>query len=283
MIKIITDSTSDLPENIVSTYNIKVIPLRLFIGSEEYKDGVDMTPNEFYEKMRSSNDFPRTESPQLKTFMDIFQSHLNKYDQLISIHLSEKMSSTIKNARQAKKELNINDDRLVIIDSQSASFGLGIQVIELAERCAGKENLTSDEIEEFERKIVDKNRVIFGVTHLDFLKRGGRLGAAEELVGSLAGQKAVLAIENGEVIALGKVKNKQEFPTAIFDYMKAHMKEEKKINVGVFHWRSQEEAEVLKFLIKGYFDCQNIYTSVAGSVIGSHTGYGPVGVSYYPV
>jgi DegV family protein with EDD domain len=283
MIKIITDSTSDLPENIVSTYNIKVIPLRLFIGSEEYKDGVDMSPNEFYEKMRSSNDFPRTESPQLNTFTDVYETHMNTHEQLISIHLSEKMSSTIKIARQAKEKLNVNDDRLVVIDSKSASFGLGIQVIELAERCAGKERLTPEEIEEFEREVVGKNRVIFGVTHLDFLKRGGRLGAAEKLVGSLAGQKAVLAIENGEIIALGKVKNKQEFPTAIFDYMKEHMKEKKKIIAGVFHWRSQEEAEVLEFLIKGYFDCRNIYTSVAGSVIGSHTGYGPVGVTYYPV
>ena len=283
MIKIITDSTSDIPSELVAKYDIGIIPLSIALGENEYKDGVDINQEEFYERLRRSNAFPQTNAPSIEDIVAVYKKYLDRFEQIVSIHISQKMSRTIARAEKAKKQLKVADDKIIILDSKSASFGLGLQVLGFAETYLGREKIYKGDVDNFKIQVIDKSKVIFGVPSLDLLKRGGRLGTAEELVGSLLGHKPILSVEDGEIFPKGKVKERKEFPQKIISLMKEDLQGKKRIKAGVFHWRSNEEVENLRKLINDNFECSEIYLTNASSVIGAHTGYGAVGATYYPI
>ncbi|RMH73687.1 MAG: DegV family protein [Gemmatimonadetes bacterium] len=277
MIHIVTDSTSDLPEGFAEQYSIPIIPLHINFGDQEYRDGVDLTPDEFYEKIRSTNDFPVTSAPTVAEFCDIYQQFDDK-NTVLSIHISSKMSQTVSHALKAVQICDTGA-KIHVIDSLNASFGLG-NIVLAAQRMI-QNQVPVDTILRRLEQIIQRNQVIFAVPNLDFLKRGGRIGQARSMVGKLLGYKPILGTRNGEIVALSKVKDRKHFPQEIVKLMKQHLDGATCIRGGVFHVHAEAAMETLREHIEDTFNCVELVTARAGAVIGSHTGYGAIAVAYY--
>ncbi len=278
MIHIVTDSTSDLPPEFIQQYSIHVIPLHIDLAGKSFLDGVDFTPDEFYQRIRSTNEFPVTSAPSEDDFCIIYRQFAAT-DTVFSIHISSKMSQTVEKARRAARSCD-TAAQIHVVDSFNASLGLGI-VVAAAQRMI-QQNLPPELILKQLEQIIQYTQVIFAVPNLDFLKKGGRIGEARRLIGKLLGYKPILGTQDGEIIALHKIKDRKLFPKEIVNLMKQHLNGQNRIYAGVFHVHAEAAMNELKEHVTKTFDCVELISTTAGAVIGSHTGYGAIAVAYYP-
>ncbi|WP_040948605.1 DegV family protein, partial [Gorillibacterium massiliense] len=204
-VRIVTDSTSDIPEEIRKRLNIELIPLKVHVGNKTFTDSVTIQPDDFYTLLAESKVMPKTSQPSPVDFVDIYRK-LNKEPgtAIISIHLSSAMSGTYQSAVLAKSMLEEEAD-ITIIDSKSASYGIGIRVVKAAEAAmAGK---SKEEILDMLDKLDGKFSIFFLVDTLEYLQKGGRIGKASAALGSLLNIKPILSINQaGEVCSVDKVR-----------------------------------------------------------------------------
>ncbi|KUO64989.1 MAG: fatty acid-binding protein DegV [Gracilibacter sp. BRH_c7a] len=278
-IKIVTDSTCDLPANIIQELGISVIPLKVLFGEEVYRDGIDLTNKEFYEKMAKHKKLPTTSQVNPGEFIEEFTRHIDNGDEVIGIFISAKLSGTYGSAVIAKETM-ANDSRINIIDSLSASFGLGIQVIE-----AGRMIQEGKSAQEIVRRIEEiKNGVHFyGVINtLENLKKGGRLSSSGAFAGSLLGIKPIITLRDGAVALIAKARGqKKAFNWVLEDAKKNNIDLNNK-TICLAHASAPEgAAEFKKEILKDYQPKEIIELQI-GAVIGTHTGGGCVGISCLP-
>ena len=208
MIKIITDSTSDLPKEIAEELGIIVIPLNVHFGDEVYKDGVDIFPDEFYPRLEKSAELPKTSQPSIGDFINIYKPILDNGDQIISIHVSSKLSGTFNSASQAKSQLDENNS-ISIIDTKSVSMGVGLISI-YAAKLIKSENLSLEEATKKITDIIDKTETIALVETLEFLQKGGRISKAKELIGNLLKVRPILKSEDGIIVQIGRERSRNK-------------------------------------------------------------------------
>lgn len=272
-IKIITDSTSDLPGFLVEKYDIEVLPLTVHFGSETYKDGIDIKLPQFLEKMKTSDVFPTTSQVNPQRFHDCFKGYLEKGYKIVSLHLSSKMSGTYQSACIAKGMLETDD--VVVIDSQNVTSGLGLLVIKA---CRLKES--GFNIKQIEEKILDtiphvKSSLSF--ESLDNLVKGGRLSKTVGVIGNFLGIRLILGVLDGEMAVLDKVRGSKKAVKTILEYMEEHgMKEDEPCMLLQVDNKEIFEAleENLDSRNAEYFECE------AGCVVGTHSGAGACGVFF---
>lgn len=278
-IKIITDSTCDLPANIVQELGISVIPLKVLFGEEVYRDGIDLTNQEFYEKMAKNKQLPTTSQVNPGEFIEEFTRHLDNGDEVIGIFISAKLSGTYGSAVIAKETL-ANDSRINIIDSMNASFGLGIQVIE-----AGRMAQQGKSAQEIVQRIEEvKNNVIFYgiIDKLDNLKKGGRLSSTGAFAGSLLGIKPIIDLKDGAVSLIAKARGqKKAFKWVLDDAKKNNIDFNDKMICLAHAYAPKDAAEFKKAILQEYQPKEIIELQI-GAVIGTHTGGGCVGISCLP-
>lgn len=196
-IAILTDSASDLTHEMIEGLDITIIPVRLRIGENNYKDGVDITKKEFWHKLITEKVVPKTAQPSPAEFRDYYEELFNKgYEKIISIHMSSKMSGTQQVAKVAREMIKREKD-IIIVDSKSVTFGQAYQVLEAAKMA--KEDAKLETILARLYEIADKMKVYFAVSDLTYLEKGGRIGRASSMIGSLLKLRPVLKIEDGEV------------------------------------------------------------------------------------
>ncbi len=279
MIKIAADSTCDLSQELIDKYKISIIPLHIVLDDKEYKDGVDITPDEIYEWSDKNNTTPKTSAVGFEDAMKSMEPIVDSEDELIIFTISEKMSTTPNVFRMAAEELEI-EDKISVIESANLSTGIGLLIIEAAVMAA--EGRAREEIVDFIEDMKPRVRSSFVVDTLTYLHRGGRCSSVAALAGGMLKLHPKIVVENGAMLATKKYRGKID--SVILDYakeMQDDLKQAKKDRVFITHSGcNQETIDSVKEYLQslGYFD--EILITRAGGVISSHCGPGTLGVLF---
>lgn len=220
MIRIVTDSTCDLPREIIEEYGISVVSLHVRIGPRSYREGVDITKDQFYEKMASSAEFPVTSQPSPGDFLQVYESIVREGCSILSIHLSGRLSGTVNSARSARTMIldDFESAHITIIDSLTATAGLGLVVMKAAEMV--KQGLSVQVMAERLGEIAGKNRGIAMVTDLEHLHRGGRISRSKAFIGGLMNLVPLITLEEGILTPFDRSLGKKAGMDRMIDYVK---------------------------------------------------------------
>jgi len=279
-VRIVTDSTADIPLEIRDRLGIKMVPLKVHFGNDTFYDSVDMSSSEFYSKLGQSKELPTTSQPSPVDFMEVYKEICVQPDiSVISIHLSSALSGTYQSAMLAKSLLE-SQANVIIIDSKSACYGLGLLVIAAAE--AAQAGMNVEEIQALVHDLQSKTRIYFILDTLEYLYKGGRIGKASAMFGSLLNIKPILTLDaGGEVDSVDKVRGHKKAVKRIIELLQKDF-EGQQIHVGIGHAQARESAEEMFHLINEQFKVnQHSYTDI-GPVIGTHTGPGTLAVFVTP-
>lgn len=272
---IITDSTSDLPDDFIRHSHIRIVPLNVHLEEREYKDGIDLRPAELYSRLRSENIFPRTSQPSAGDFLAVLQK-LQYGDECLVLVLSSELSGTYQSALLAQDMLNSSGAEIHVIDSRSASIGLGFQVM-AAQNSFDQGKDTAEVLTEL-AQIRRTTRLFFAVDTLEYLARGGRIGQLGKTLGNLLQIKPVLHVNDGRVDLLEKVRTKPKAVQRILDVFAAEA--DRATRVAVLHVDALEEGQDLMAKVKELYRGPVLLVQ-PGTVVGSHTGPGTVGLCWY--
>jgi len=268
-VAIITDSTADFPFRTLDGQRIKVVPLYVIFGEKQYRDRVNLNSDEFFVKLQKSKVLPQTSQPTPADFQKVYEK---AGPNICSLHISEKLSGTLQSAKEAKSKMPGNFD-IRTIDSQGISLGLGFLVMRAAELAEAGETL--DNIEAEIKQLIPKVRFFGVLDTLLYLEKGGRIGKASALLGSLLQIKPIVQIRDGEVLPVERTRSKTK---AIERLVEIAAKEGKMAKVGVVHAAAETEAKELADRLKAVYPGQNIPIVQTGTIIGTHAGPGLVGI-----
>lgn len=271
-IKIVTDSTSDLNPDLAKELDIFVVPVNVHFGQESFRDGVELSTDQFFEKLVSSREVPTTSAPSPGTFLEVYRPLVEAGHQIVSIHISGKVSATLDSARQAASQLSSGD--IHIIDSMQVSMSLGLQVIAAAESV--KEGANLEEILEKVETASNQVQILAIFDTLEFLKRGGRVGKARALIGSLLRMKPMLTVREGEVASLGVSRSRAQGVEYLVNIAKGRAPLKK---AAVFYSTSNQEAEEVLEQMKPLVESGNVIVSRLGAALGVHSGPGAWGIA----
>nr|WP_319489674.1 DegV family protein [uncultured Caproiciproducens sp.] len=274
-IKIITDSTSDIPFDSQAEMGIEIVPLSVHFGEKEYIDGVSLTKPQFFKMLRECEELPTTAQVNPERFEKIFKKYVDNGDEVIGIFISSKLSGTYQSAGIAKNMLEAKNIQL--IDSLSVSFGLALQVHEAIKmRDAG---CSAAEICSVIEELKTRQKFFAIIDTMKFLKMGGRLSASSAFFGSMLHIKPIVAIEDGAIVAFDKKKGLKAAALRIAEKMKED-KPDPQREIVFGDTDTPEVANMLKEAASEAADVTNSETVEIGTVVGTHGGPGCVGVSY---
>ena len=279
--KIITDSTADLPPALVGKYDIEIVPLKIHLGEETYRDYFDINLDEFYNLLRSTDLFPTTTQPSPQDFVETYRKQSLEDDCLISIHISSKLSGTYQSATVAAQQLP--EVKIHLIDSQQASLGLGMIIIAAAKAIEEKKGV--DEVLNLISCVTSQIKTYFSVDSLEYLHRGGRIGRAQSFLGTVLKIKPLLAIQDGEIIPVEKLRGRQRLIRRMAQLVQDDATNIGALRVCLIHADNEELLSILSQQLEGnlHGNLELEYTSRIGGVITSHVGPGAIGISYHPV
>ncbi len=280
---VVTDSTSNLPPELVAEHSIPVIPLTVHWGGTSYFDGVTLDADTFYQWLQTRRDFPTTSQPSAGAFIDFFQkvAEDKETDTILGVFISSEMSGTIASAVQARTHLSETrpDLRIEIIDSRSVSMGLGLQVL-TAQRAA-EAGQTVNEAMKTVRETQDATHVVFAVDTLEYLHRGGRIGGAARLLGSALNLKPVLTFSDGRVEPLEKVRSRAKSLRRMIEIAENWLDGARPRELALI--QAEAEADLAKFgaMVRERLNPERVYTVTLSPVVGTHGGPGTLGMAFY--
>jgi DegV family protein with EDD domain len=261
---------------------IHVVPLYVMFGEQTYVDGVDLSSDEFYRLLRSSPQLPTTSQPTaedfVKAYTEVWESMpAGEENAIVSVHASVKMSATVNSARAAAKRLP--EMTIHVIDSESISMGLGL--IALAAARAAKEGQSATEIMTLVQELMEKLQVVFTVDTLEYLHKGGRIGGASALIGSLLSIKPILVLDGGQVEPLEKQRSRRRAVGRVLELVAEGVGDSTCVHAAVLHCDAPDAAQEVIDAVAGQFTCVELFAAETGPTIGTHAGPGTVGVAYY--
>jgi DegV family protein with EDD domain len=269
-IHIVTDSTCDLPEEIVSQHAISVIPLAINVGDKSFLDGVDLTRSEFYAKLPTFNPHPKTAAPGPEVFTQVFE-HLAQEgaDAILSIHISETLSSTVNSARSAAEQFARIP--VTVLDSSQLSLGLGFLVERAAQLAkSGKE---VQEIISALNNMMKRTYVFASLKTLEYLRRSGRMNVALAKFGEILQLKPLLYMNMGKASA-HRTRTQKRATARLLEWVTEYAPYEK---LAILHAGVQEEAEALYQQVRSYFPQGEVLIAQITPVLGAHLGIGALG------
>ncbi|TCS83329.1 DegV family protein [Tepidibacillus fermentans] len=276
-IAIVTDSTAYLSQEIIDRYGIHVVPLSVNFGNQTLKEGKDISTAEFYQRLRESDQLPTTSQPAIGDFIALYERLAKDYDQAIAIHLSSGISGTMNTSQSAARM--VEGIEVVVLDSESACYGLGFMVIEAAKMV--EEGKKLEEIVERIQWMVGNLRAYFVVDDLSYLHRGGRLNAAQFLIGSMLKIKPIIYFENKKLEPFEKIRTKKKAIDRILQLLDQDARDGTPIRLSVVHADVIDEAnELLEKIERTYPNIEGDISDF-GPVIGAHTGPGTIGIAWY--
>ena len=281
-LRIVTDSTADIPESVRKQLGIEMVPLKVHFGDETYLDSVTLHSVEFYEKLKQSSSLPTSSQPSPVDFLDVYKRILAEDPDahIVSIHISSAMSGTLQSAELAKSLLD-EPDRLTVFDSRSASYGIGMLAVAAAELAAKGASL--EEVLEKIRRMREKYTVYFLVDTLEYLQKGGRIGKAAAVLGTLLNIKPILSIDaEGEVTSVDKVRGTKQAVQRLIELFKQNPDLSGEVDVFIVHSNDVPAAENMEAVLRENFNVRRLNMITLGPVIGTHTGPGTVGVFVGP-
>lgn len=279
-IVVVSDSTANLPPELLQELDIPVIPLHIHWGEETYLDGVTLSQETFYRWLQEREDFPKTSQPSMGEFMNFFREVAERYqpDTIVGVFISSDLSGTMASALQAQAELS--DLRIELVDSRSVSVGLGLQVTAVAR--AARSGATLDEVLAVTREARAKVQLLFTVDSLEYLYRGGRIGGASRFFGSALKLKPLLTVEGGKIDALEKVRGRRKAVQRMLQVAEERLAGRRPAEMAVMDIAAAEEAEELLAVVKERFQPRRLFHALVAPVIGTHAGPGTLGIGWYP-
>jgi DegV family protein with EDD domain len=273
-VRIVTDSSCDLTADVAAAHGIEVVPLSIRFGTEEFEDGTELTVEAFYDKLSTSADLPETAAPAPGKFEAAFRRQAEAgADAIVCINLSSGLSATMQSARNAATAFEGNVP-VHVIDSRSITSGLGTQVILAAE--AGADGATEAEVLDLVKDLVARTHVFGALDTLDNLKKGGRIGGAQALVGSLLSIKPILDISSGEVEEAGKARTRRKALEALRDKVVEHgAVEHLHLNHGF-----APDVDAMIDLLAEHYPRDQVQVGHIGPVIGAHGGPRVMGITW---
>ncbi len=275
-IKIVTDSTVDLSQEILEKYEIEVVSLSIYINDKTYLDRVDITPAEFIDKMMESEELPKTSQPSVGTFVEKYDELADKGYDIISIHMTGGMSGTVESAKSASQ---LTKARVFVVDSEFISKGLSFQVLEAAEMAREGHNVA--DILQRLNHVKKHTKLYVVVDTLENLMKGGRIGKGKAFLGSLLNIKPIATLDDGVYTPIAKVRSRSQ---AVKYLASAFLEDSlgKKIkSVGITHAGSLDVALKLKEAIEKATGFKKVDIDYTTPIISTHTGKGAIGFSYY--
>lgn len=277
-IKIVTDSTAYLPEAMVRQHDIRVVPLCVHFGDKVFKEGVELSIEGFYTRLREAPELPSTSQPSAGEFHVVFKELADQGHQILVMTISSKLSGTWNSAMAAKEMLPEAD--ITVFDSLSTSIGLHLMIeaaLEALENGAGLEEVLA-----LVEGIRDKIHVLFVVDTLEYLAKGGRIGNAKAFLGTLLKVKPILVLKDGAIEPLEQVRSKRKAEIRLLDLIEESLDGgAPQARVGVTHALVPQEAQAVSQELMDRLGCQEPVMAEVGPVIGTHTGPGVVGVAAY--
>jgi DegV family protein with EDD domain len=276
-VKVVTDSTAQLEPSVANKLGITVVPLTVRLGDETFREGVDITAEEFFQKLDRSSAMPVAFPPSVKDFQAVYSKLSKTTDQIISIHISSKLSQTCSRAIAASQAF-LGRCEITVMDSLTTSAGLGILATAAAQAAAQGQSL--DEIEFLIRGMIPRIYIVFLAETLKYLERKGRIGQAQALLGTMLNIKPFLTIEDGEIIPMEKVRTREAAVDKLFEFIA----EFSQIEQLVIMQSTPEPIEETKLLIERL---QTIFPKidppilVYGPVLACHIGPNGLGVVVY--
>ncbi len=280
MIHIVTDSTADIPVKIINEYGIQVVPLNIHFGEEVLKDGVDIWSEEFYNRLRNEDLLPNTSQPAPGEFLTVYQRIAKPGDTIISLHISKEMSGTVGSAAIAASMLT-EEVTVHVIDSRNVTLGLGAMVIKAAQMAKNGATVTAilESVDKWKKQI----GVYFTVNSLEYLHRTGRIGKASALLGGLLNIKPVLAIEDGIIIPVEKVRGQfakvaAQIVETIYQRYGAVP-----LQVAYLHTDLPELNSYLQKAAEARLNIGESMTNLIGPIVGAHGGPVTIGIAVLPL
>ena len=275
-IAVVTDSTSDIPANIAKKNKITVVPLNLHVENKTYLDNIDISSDELYEMLPSSNVVPTTSAPSAGTFIEVYENLLKSYDQIISIHISSKLSLTHDSAVNAAKEINKKKKLVEVVNSETASMELGLTAMIVADTIY-KKNIDIEQAKDLSKNLSKRSTFLGMVPSLKYLVRGGRIGKARGFVGSLLKFKPILTMQDGEAHPLVRVRSVEKGINKLKELAQENAPLEK---ISVLYTTEKDKAEEIAEDIKLFDKKIDPVIAQLGPVIGAHLGPNVLGLGY---
>ena len=275
-IAIITDSTAYIPQDLVEKNPIWVAPLVVIFGDKTFEDGVDIQPEEFYNRLQTESVNPSTSQVTPASFNKLFSELVPQEYEILCVLVSDKLSGTIDSVMQARE--GFPNAKIEIVNSYSITMALGFQALAAAR--AAEEGADLAECKAVAEQARDHTGVVFAVATLEFLHRGGRIGGGARFLGTALNLKPILEIRDGRVEALERVRTRKKSLARLIELVEERTEGQSPIRIAVIHANAPEEAKaLLEEASKRLGAVEEIFSDVS-PVVGTHTGPGTVGIAY---
>lgn len=271
-VKVVTDSASDIPPAVARDLDITVVPCNVHFGERTYRDGIDLTSEEFFVKLVSSPVMPTTSQPSVGVFQETYRRLAKETNQIISINLPAKLSATLNSARLAAQSLP--EVEIAIVDSTQVCMAQGWLVI-IAARAA-RQGMGLADIVALVEDTIPRLRLIAFLDTLEYLQKGGRIGKASALLGTLLKVKPLIQVLNGEALPMGNVRTKQKALQRLVEIVGDLGPLEE---VAVMHANAPATAQQLVEMLAPIYPPDRILVGQVGAILGTHAGPGAVGVA----
>jgi len=273
-IALVTDSTSDLTQHLIEKWNIFVMPLKVIFGKKQFLDG-QLTPEDFYSRLAVAQELPKTSQPCPEEFTSLYQKALEKYDEVISIHISSGLSGTLNAAHTAMEKFR---DRIHLVDSRSISLGIAQQVLIAAQGIS--EGLDAQAVLARIGKAREKIETIFTLDTMEYLQKGGRIGKTQGLLGSLLNIKPIIRVNpEGIYVPAGKTRSRDKALSRIVKIVEDAAQGRTVKMLAVAHGAAHDAGRQLQEKLEKSLQVKTSLFTQVGPVIGVHTGPGTIGAS----
>jgi DegV family protein with EDD domain len=274
---IVLDSTADLPDAANRFPNWRVVPLYVRFGDESLRDGIDITPDEFYGRLREETAFPATSQPTPGDFLACYEE-LGAYERILSLHVSARVSGTFASAEVAASELG--DGKVRPVDTETASASIAMLALAIQRRL--ERGTTDEEVDELVERYKRERGLLFTVDTLEFLARGGRIGKARAFAGTVLHVKPILSIRDGEVEPIKRVRGERKAFAELAAALETETKDEPGFRLAVAHAAAPERAAELEALVREQRPQADLELVVTlGAVIGAHAGPGTLALFWF--
>ena len=275
-VAIVTDSTAYIPQDLVEEYNISVAPQILIWAEETFEDGVDIQPDEFYEKLKTAKVMPTSSQVTVTSIHNIFTKLSDEGYDILAVLLSNQLSGTIDSATQARE--SFPDTNIEIVDSETVAMALGFQVLAAARVAAEGADLS--ECKALAEKAKNHTGVVFAVDTLEFLHRGGRIGGGSRFLGAALNIKPILEVTGGRVESVERVRTRKKSLQRILDMVGERVAGKELVRLAALHANVPGEAKELLEQANSRINTVESIFSTISPVVGTHTGPGTIGLAY---
>ncbi|HIE24743.1 MAG TPA: DegV family protein [Anaerolineales bacterium] len=276
-VAVVTDSTGYIPDDLVKKHKLTILPLEVIWGEETLKDGVDISPKEFYTRLAKAKTMPSTSQVTIPSMQDAFERLVAEDYDVLGIFISEGLSGTINSAVQGRAAMKSGQDRVHIFDSQQTAMSLGFQALAVAR--AADDGASIEDCLAIAEKARDNVGIYFAVDTLEFLHRGGRIGGAKRFMGTMMKVKPILSVQKGLVTSMESVRTKKKAHLRVLEIVKENIGDNP-VHLATLNANVPEEAHALLELAQKELNIVEAIHSEVSPVIGTHVGPGTVGLAY---